>query len=260
MTALALVTGATSGIGRAFALRLAARGDDLVVVGRRADRLADLAAALPDVRVRVVPADLSTDAGTAEVARLCAELPLTTLVNAAGLARYMPMARLSAEQAREVVAVKTLAPTLLTRAALGGMLDRGTGTLVTVAGMLAFSGPAPAAQEAGQRAVYASTLAGAVTLTQTLHAELAGTGVGAHVVCPGVVATEFHEVQGMDLSAVPRMSADDVVTATLAGVARGEVVIAPGVEDEALLRAVFAAELAAFGGQSPRLASRYRTV
>jgi len=60
-------------------------------------------------------------------------------------------------------------------------------------------------------------------MSQTLHAELQGTGVNVHVVCPGIVATEFHEVQGMDLSAIPRMSAEDVVTATLSGIALGEV-------------------------------------
>jgi hypothetical protein len=72
------------------------------------------------------------------------------------------------------------------------------------------------------------------------------------------VATEFHEVQGMDMSALPRMSAPDVVTAALAGIDLGEVVSAPGVEDYRLLEAVFGADLAAFQGQSPTLASRYR--
>ena len=95
-------------------------------------------------------------------------------------------------------------------------------------------------------------------MTQTMHAELAGTGVSAHVVCPGIVATEFHEVQGMDLSAVPRMSAADVVTAALAGIGLGEVVTAPGVQDNTLLGDVFAADLAAFGGQEPHPADRYR--
>jgi uncharacterized protein len=80
-----------------------------------------------------------------------------------------------------------------------------------------------------------------------------------HVVCHGIVATEFHEVQGMDPSAMPRMSAEDVVTAALTGMALGEVVSAPGVEEYSLLEAVFGVDLAAFGGQSPHLASRYRT-
>ena len=76
--------------------------------------------------------------------------------------------------------------------------------------------------------------------------------------CPGVVATEFHQRQGLDLSAVPRMSADDVVTASLRGLELGEVVCAPGVERSDLLEAVFQADLAAFGAQAPQLAERYR--
>ncbi|MET0955596.1 MAG: SDR family NAD(P)-dependent oxidoreductase [Cryobacterium sp.] len=257
MSALALVTGASSGIGQAFAERLAADGYDLILVGRRRDRLEALAAALPARRVQVVTADLSTDDGIDRVAALCASEPLTMLVNNAGVAHYMPLATLPAARARELLQVKVVAPTLLTRAALAGMIERGAGTIVNVAGMIAFSGPAPAAAPQGQRAAYAGTLAHIVALSQTLQSELAGTGVTVHVVCPGIVATEFHEVQGMDLSAVPRMSADDVVTAALAGIAIAETVIAPGVEDYGLLDAVFSADLAAFNGQSPRLASRY---
>lgn len=258
MTALlALVTGASSGIGKAFAERLAADGYDLIVVGRRKDRLDALAASLPDVGVQVAAADLSTDMGIDTVAELCATQALTMLVNNAGVAHYMPMAELPAAKARELLQVKVVAPTMLTRAALPGMIGRGAGTIVNVAGMIAFSGPAPAAPPPGQRAVYAGTLAGTVAMSQTLHGELQGTGVHVHVVCPGIVATEFHEVQGMDLSAVPCMPAANVVTAALSGIALGEVVSAPGVEDYSLLDAVFHADLAAFHGQSPQLASRY---
>ena len=258
MSPLALVTGASSGIGRAFAERLALDGFDLIVVGRRRDRLDALAASLPETTVQVVVADLSTDDGIADVAELCETQPLTMLVNNAGVAHYMPLADLPSQKASELVHVKVVAPTMLTRASLPGMIARGTGTIINVAGMIAFSGPAPAAPPPGQRAVYAGTLAGTVAMSQTLHAELAGSGVSVHVVCPGIVATEFHEVQGMDMSGFPRMSADDVVTAALRGVELGEVVIAPGVEDYGLLDAVFGADLAAFQGQSPALASRYR--
>jgi short-subunit dehydrogenase len=259
MPALALVTGASSGIGKAFAERLAADGYDLIVVGRRRDRLEALAAALPTA-VEVVAADLATDDGIDTVAELGAGRPLTMLVNNAGVAHYMPMADLPAAKARELIQVKVAAPTLLTRAALPGMLERRTGTIVNVAGMLAFAGPAPISEQQRKagRAVYAASLANTVALSQILHAELDGTGVRVHVVCPGIVATEFHEVQGMDMSAIPRMSAADVVTAALAGVRLGETVIAPGVEDYTLLETVFSADLAAFGAQSPKLASRYR--
>jgi uncharacterized protein len=126
-----------------------------------------------------------------------------------------------------------------------------------MAGMIAFSGPAPHSQ-LPRRVVYAGTLAYLVAMSQALSAELEGTGVNVQVVCPGVVATEFHERQGMDMSRVPRMTADDVVTASLRGLELGETVCAPGVEDASLLDAIFQADLAAFGAQSPELATRYR--
>ncbi|MGI5162096.1 SDR family NAD(P)-dependent oxidoreductase [Microbispora sp. CA-102843] len=259
MSTLALVTGATSGIGRAFAERLAAGGHDLVIVGRRKERLEEFAASHPEVEVRTVAADLSTDEGIDAVAEICAAEPLTMLVNNAGVSHYMPLAELPADKARELVHVKVVAPTMLTRAAVAGMRERGEGAIVNVAGMIAFSGPAPHSQMP-RRAVYAGTLAHLVAMSQTLSAELEGTGVAVQVLCPGVVATEFHERQGLDLSAVPRMSADDVVTAGLRGLELGEIVCAPGVEDAGLLDAVFRAELAAFGAQSPQLATRYRDV
>jgi uncharacterized protein len=257
MRKFALVTGATSGIGAAFAERLAAEGYDLVIVGRRRERLEAFADSHLDVKVRVVAADLSSGAGVDAVAGICATEPLTMLVNNAGVAHYMPLAELPAGQARELVNVKVLAPTMLTRAVVAGMRERGEGAIINVSGMIAFSGPAPHAQ-LPRRAVYAGTLAYLVAMSQTLSAELEGTGVTVQVVCPGVVATEFHERQGMDLSRVPRMTADDVVTASLRGLELGETVCAPGVEDASLLDAIFRADLAAFGAQSPELATRYR--
>ena len=257
MSKLALVTGASSGIGQAFAQRLAADGYDLVAVGRRLDRLENLAASLPGVNVRTVAADLSTDEGVDKVAEMCASQPVTMLVNNAGVAHYMPIAELPADKARELVHVKVVAPTMLARAAVPGMLARGAGTIINVAGMLAFSGPAPQGA-LPRRAVYAGALAHLVAMTQVLHEELKSAAVKVQVLCPGVVATEFHERQGLDLSAVPRMSAADVVTASLRGLELGEVVCAPGVEDAGLLAAVSVADLAAFGGQSTELASRYR--
>jgi uncharacterized protein len=257
MSKLALVTGASSGIGWAFAQRLAADGYDLVAVGRRLDRLKELAASLTGIQIEPLAADLSTDEGVDTVAGVCATQPLTMLVNNAGVAHYMPIADLPPDKARELVHVKVVAPTMLIRAAVPGMVARGAGTIVNVAGMIAFSGPAQQAQ-LPRRAVYAGTLAHLVAMTQVLHEELKPEGLRLQVLCPGVVATEFHVRQGLDLSAVPRMSAEDVVTASLRGLELGEVVCAPGVEDASLLDAVSRADLAAFAAQSPQLAKRYR--
>jgi short-subunit dehydrogenase len=257
MGKLALVTGASSGIGRAFAQRLAGDGYDIVAVGRRQDRLKELAASLTDASVEPLAADLSTDEGVDAVAEVCASRPLTLLVNNAGVAHYMPIEELPADKARELVHVKVVAPTMLIRAAVPGMVARGEGTIVNVSGMIAFSGPAPQGP-LPHRAVYAGALAHLVAMTQVLHEELKPAGLRLQAVCPGVVATEFHTRQGLDLSAVPRMSPEDVVTASLRGLELGEVICAPGVEDADLLDAVSRADLAAFGAQSPRLATRYR--
>ena len=167
----------------------------------------------------------------------------------------MPFTELPSDKASELLHVKVVAPTMLARAATPGMIARGGGTIINVAGMLAFSGQAPAQG----RATYVGTLAHLVALSQALHQELHAQGIRIQVLCPGIVATEFHERQGLDLSALPRMSAEDVVTASLRGLELGEVICAPGVERTELLGAVFSADMAAFAGQSPQLAERYRT-
>jgi short-subunit dehydrogenase len=258
MSGLAVVTGASSGIGREYARRLAAQGTDLIAVGRRQERLDELATEFPDIHVQTVVADLSTHNGIQDVITAVGDQPVTLLVNNAGVAHYKAFIELAEEQAAELVGVKVLAPTLLTRAIAPGMVQRGAGQIVNVAGMIAFSGPATLEQVGLRRAVYASTLAYSLALSQTLHTELSPNGVSVQVLLPGVVATEFHERQGMDLSAAPRMSAADVVTASLRGIELGETVTAPGVEQGNLLQDVFTADLTAFGAQSPELATRYR--
>lgn len=255
---VALITGASSGIGQAFARRLGREGYDLVLVGRRRERLEELVSELPEVRVLPVVADLGTDQGVRTVADICSSTELGILVNSAGVAHYMPFAELPADKADELVHVKVVASTMLARAAVPGMVARGSGAIVNVAGMIAFSGPASLEQVPVRRAVYAGTLAHLVAFSQVLHAELGRHGVHVQALCPGVVATEFHSRQGLDLSAVPRMSPEEVVTASLRGLELGEVVCAPGVERSELLDAAFQASMAAFGAQSPRLAERYR--
>lgn len=257
MNKLALVTGASSGIGKAFAQRLAADGHDLIISARGEGGLTEAANELKGVSVEKVTADLGTEDGIRKLADVCRDRPLSILINCAGLAYYMPFEELPAEKAAELIRVKELAPTLLTLAAVPGMLQRGTGTVVNVSGMIAFSGPA-GPEQMPRRAVYTGTLAHQLAWTQQLHAELASKGLQFQVLCPGVVATNFHTRQGLDLSKIPRMSPEDVVTASMRGLELGEVVCAPGVERIELFKAVFDADLAVFGAQSPKLAERYR--
>lgn len=256
MRKLALVTGGSSGIGASYADRLAGDGYDLVIVGRRRERLEEFAAAHPQVEVRAVVADLSTDDGIDAVADICESEPLSLVITNARVAQYEPIADLSAAEVRELVGVKVLAPTMITRATVPGMIDRGSGVIINVAGMIACNGPAPHSP-LPRRTIYAGTLAHLVAMSQALSAELEGTDVQVQVVCPGVVATESPERQSMDLSAVPRMTAAEVVTASLRGLELGEVVCSPGLENDILLDAIFQADLAAFAAQSPALASRY---
>jgi short-subunit dehydrogenase len=233
VTNVAMVTGASSGIGEAFAERLAADGHDLVVVARRRQRLEELAERLEaehGVAVRVIEADLGDPA---QIEALCDEIETARpelLVNNAGLAHYMPFVELPPLHAQELVTLNVLAPVLLSRAAVNGMVARGRGSIVNVASLLAFSGPVDA-PHLPNRAVYAATKSFLVTFSETLAREVSTTGVQVQVLCPGVVRSEFHTRQGMDLSSVPRMEPRDVVDASLADLADGVVVSIPGLAD-----------------------------
>lgn len=254
---LALVTGASSGIGLAFARRLAHKGYDLIAVGRRKDRLEALVGEFPAGRIRAVEADLSSDEGVNVVAELCRQETISLLINNAGVSHYMAFSDLPPEKAHELLQVKVVAPTLLARAAIPGMISRQQGTVINVAGMLAFGAAASLGQAAG-RATYVGALSYLVSWSLALNEELKSAGLKVQVLCPGVVATEFHTRQGIDLSAISRMTADDVVTASLRALELGEAICAPGIENTTLLDGALQANLLAFSQQSPELAARYR--
>ena len=241
---LALVTGASSGIGEAYAERLAGDGWDLVVVARRYDRLDALARRLAgdyDVHARAIAADLADEAQLNGLLAEVAEIEVSLVVNNAALSHYMPLADLPLETAQSLVDLNVLAPVLVTRSVVPGMIERGEGAIVNVASLLAFSGDWDNPQ-LPRRAVYAASKSFLLTFTQVLASELRGTGVRVQVVCPGIVRTEFHSRQGIDLSTVPRMEPADVVTASLYDLERGVVVSIPGASDESALREVMAAQ------------------
>jgi short-subunit dehydrogenase len=165
-------------------------------------------------------------------------MPLCMLIrkgrdDGAALAHYMPFAQRPAERARELVNINVLAPVLLSSAVIPAMITRGHGVIINVASLLAFSGAAHA-PHLPNRTVYAATKAFLVAFTEILAGELAGTGVRVQVVCSGVVSTEFHSRQGIDMSQVPRMEPDQIVTASVSDLERGVVVSIPALPDESV--------------------------
>ena len=238
---LALVTGASSGIGAAFAERLANDGYDLIIVARRRDRLDDLAVKIQQrhsVKVEALIADLTKSASLRTVEkRIADESALEMLVNNAGFGGYMPFVELDPDKAEELINLKVLAVTRLTRAALPGMLAHGRGAIINVSSRLAFSAPLGSGQ-LPKRAVYAGANAYINAFSQLVQSELAGTGVQVQTLCPGVVATEFHSHVGADTSRFPAaivMQAEDLVDASLKGLKLGEAICIPAMEDENLL-------------------------
>lgn len=242
----AVVTGASAGIGQAFAERLSRDGYGLTVVARRRDRLEALAARLAapgSAPVEVFAADL-TDPGELRSLeeKIAGDAP-DLLVNNAGFGGYAPFAELDPDRAEELIRLQVTAVTRLTRAALPGMISRGSGAIINVSSRLAFSGALPS-PPLPQRAVYAATKAYINAFSQIVANEVAGTRVRVQALCPGVVRTEFHALQGMDASKFPVgiMSPEDVVSASLAGLERNEVICIPALDDPNLLAAVEASQ------------------
>jgi hypothetical protein len=264
-----VVTGASSGIGEQYARALAARGHDLVLVARRRERLTALADELReghDVAVEVLVADLANRADIDSVGRRVAADDVVLLVNNAGLSGYGPTSEADPDVLAQVVELNALAPTLLTRAALRGMLARDDGAIINVASLLAFSGALPP-DPLPWRATYAGTKAHVVAFTRVLAAELGDdTHVRLQVCCPGYTQSEFHITSGAEPVADgaapeedPRaMPAEDVVRASLRALELGEVVCVPGLDDPGALAALAAAEAALRAGSRRALASRYR--
>ena len=257
---VALITGASSGIGRAYAERLAADGHDLIVVARRGELLEELKHRLEaehEVSVRTLVADLSTESGMREVDVAAADSHVEFVVDCAALAHYMPFLNLPLVQAEELVNLNVLAPVRLIRAALPSMVARKKGTIISIASQLAFSATAGNPQ-LPQRAVYAATKAFLFTFIRLLALELRESGVRLQVVCPGVVKTEFHTRQNMDMSHMPRLEAEQVVQASMLALDRGEIVCIPTLEEPELLQRHDEAEVAILmGGMRPALAERY---
>lgn len=228
----ALVTGATSGIGAAYAARLARSGYDLIVTGRRIAALEAAAEAWRSahgVRVEVIVAELASAEARAALAERIARTPeLEFLVNNAGFGLRSRFATVPIAGVADMVAVHALATLELCRAALPGMLARGVGSIVNVSSMAALI-PYPG------NAAYSATKALVNNFTETLAVELRDTRLRVQAVCPGVTRTDFHTRMGEAPEAVyarrgfsHALTPEQVVEASLAGLEAGRIVCVPG--------------------------------
>ena len=231
---VALVTGASSGIGAALARELARHGHDLVLTARSLAPMEALAAELRDrgAQATVIAADLAQPGAAAALARdiEARGIAVEVLVNNAGLGAIGRFDRIDPARNAEIMQVNIVALTELTQALLPAMLARRRGRIVLVASTASFL-PCP------RMAVYAATKAYVRSFGEALAQELRGTGVGVNVLCPGTTATNFFAVAGNAPTAVQRhrmMTAEAVARIGYAGLMRGERVTVTGVMNRVL--------------------------
>lgn len=233
---IGLVTGATAGIGRAFAEVLAADGTDLVLVSRDGARLsavADQLGARHGIDVAVLPADLATDDGCAAVMRRLQDsrVPVDILVNNAGFGLNHPFVGGDLTEEERLLDVLVRATLRLTHAALPGMVQRQRGTVVNVSSVAGFT----------PLSTYAAAKAWVTVFSEALATELDGTGVTITAVCPGFTRTEFHERADMELGAIPGwawLDADRVARDGLRAARAGRTVVVPSRRYSALALAL----------------------
>ncbi|PRY68072.1 hypothetical protein B0I08_105237 [Glaciihabitans tibetensis] len=197
--ALAVITGASSGLGAEFARRWAHRGYDVALIARRRDRLDDLARELEanGTRVFVLPADLSDPESAHRLAAMIADtsVPVRVLVNCAGFGTAGAFENEDARRIADEIVVNCLTPTLLTRLLLPALTAAPGGALVNVSSNASHQ-PLPGI------AVYGATKAYLTSLTEAIWQEQRGTGLKVLALCPGPTATEFFDAAGSDAFAV----------------------------------------------------------
>jgi short-subunit dehydrogenase len=253
----ALITGATAGIGAAFARRLAQDGRHLVLVARDAERLARTAADLGErhgVEVEVLVADLATDAGIGAVEERLRDTarPVDILVNNAGFGNRGAYLDVPLQAELDMVKVHVEAVLRTTSAALPGMRERGRGAVVNVASVAAFL----------PRGTYGASKAWVVSFTQGIARDLGGSGVRLQALCPGFTRTEFHERAGMGTSNIPSwgwLTADRVVADSLRDLARGRTLSVPGKRYKAAVAVARLLPSGRMGAVSSKAGRSYRT-
>ncbi|EXF92577.1 AraC family transcriptional regulator [Pseudomonas fluorescens HK44] len=230
---IALITGASSGIGAVYAERLAARGFDLLLVARDEQRLQVAATRLRaehGVQVEVLKADLTLKADLLAVEqRLRSDSGISLLLNNAGIAADGSLASADTDQLERMIQLNVVAVTRLAAAAAANFSTVGRGSIINLASVVALI-------PERFNATYSATKAYVLSLTQSLNAELSGSGVQVQAVLPGVTRTEIWERSGIDASAIPAemvMEAGEMVDAALSGFDQGELISIPSLPDAA---------------------------
>lgn len=231
---VALVTGPTSGLGAGYARRFARDGYDVVLVARDQARLTALAEELTaahGVSATVLAADLAAQAGRDAVAERLAD-GVSVLVNNAGFGTSGEFWATDPAVLQRQLDVNVTAVMHLTRAALPPMLADGHGSVINIASV--------AGLLSGRGSTYSASKAWVISFSEGLANGLGGTGVGVHAVCPGFVRTEFHQRAGIDMAGIPGpmwLTVDQVVSESLADIAKGAVISIPGVQYKVLTTA-----------------------
>ncbi|KDD69723.1 SDR family NAD(P)-dependent oxidoreductase [Pseudomonas mandelii] len=254
----ALVTGASSGIGAIYAERLAARGFDLLLVARDQERLEAAASKLRaehGVQVEVLKADLTQKDDVLKLEqRLRSDSSISLLLNNAGIAADGLLANADLDQMERLIQLNVTTVTHLASAAAASFAKAGRGTIINIGSVVALF-------PERFNATYSASKAYVLSLTQSLNAELEGTGVKVQAVLPGVTRTEIWERSGIDASQIPEdmvMEAGDMVDAALSGLDQGELITIPSLPDAADWDAFVAARLVMAPNLSKsKAASRY---
>jgi short-subunit dehydrogenase len=256
---VALITGASSGIGAIYADRLAHRGYDLILVARNRLRLEIVAAQIAQRtgrKIEVLATDLTDPTGVAMVEQvLRTNSRIAMLVNNAGIGATAPLLASEVDKMSEMIALNVNVITRLTYAAASAFVTRAFGTVINIASIVAI-------QPERLNGVYAGTKAFVLAFTRSLNQELAGKGVRVQVVLPGATATDFWGIAGMPVEYLPAelvMPAGEMVDAALAGLDQGELVTVPSLPDLAGWNAYESARQALFPNLSRSSAAyRYR--
>jgi len=226
----ALITGATAGIGRAFACELAARGMSLVLVARDETRLLELAGKLNfefGVEVQIMSADLSNHAQIDEVACRAAANDIDLVVNNAGFGLNQPFVGGDVQAEQQMLDVLVTAVMRITHAALPGMVERNRGGVINVSSVASWLASG----------TYSAAKSWVTTFSESLATQLRGSNVHVMALCPGFTRTEFHDRANMETATIPEwmwLEVDDVVKEALTDFAGQHAVSVPGVQYKSL--------------------------